>query len=393
MPGCFEGLIGRFQIQTKGYPMRLIKRSYFVILVLFLLNFNCGLSQTNDYVYEIPKQLDDGWEVSSLEAEGINTKTIEEVTRQIYREDRFRRIYSMLIIKNGKLVHEAYFAGCDRNSLHVMASITKSVTSTLIGIAIDKGFIKSVNESALSLLPHYENDIKDDRKNDITLRHLLTMSSGLEWVESGVSYDVPQNSEFQMVATRDWTKFVLTRLLKEIPGTKFNYNTGGIHLLSAVIKSTTGLHANQFADKYLFQPLGIKEFSWNRDPMGYPCAGGTDGGVGLTSRDLAKFGWLFFKNGTWKGKRIISKKWIKEATQKHFDVPNNINDYGYCWWPGLKKIKKKTFNHVSSFGYGGQTLYLVPELDLILVFTCQLTDKNTNVFIPIVKTFQAVIQD
>jgi len=370
-----------------------ILRNRFIICVFLLLSQHSVFSKTNNYEYKVPQQLNDGWEVSSLKAEGINTKAIEEITEQIKTESRFRRIYSMLIIKNGKLVHEAYFAGRDRNSLHVMASITKSVTSTLIGIAIDKGFIKSVNEGVFSLLPQYAKGIKDPKKKDIKLKHLLTMSSGLEWIEYGVSYDIPKNSEYQMVATHDWVKFVLTRTLKDTPGTRFNYNTGGLHVLSAVIKSTTGLDAKKFAEKYLFEPLGMIDCSWNTDPMGYQCTGGTDGGVGLTSRDLAKFGWLFFRDGTWKGKRIISQAWIKEATKKHLDVPNNINDYGYCWWPGLLKIKGKTFNHVASFGYGGQTLYLVPELDLILVFTCQLTDKNTNVFVPILKTFQAVIQD
>jgi len=216
------------------------------------------------------------------------------------------------------------------------------------------------------------------------------MSSGLEWVEWGSSYNDARNSEFQMVDSEDWIEYVLSKPLKVTPGTQFQYNTGGIHLLSAVIKSTTGLKTNQFAEKYLFEPLDIYAYQWNTDSTGNPCTGGTDGGVGLRTRDIAKFGWLFLHDGKWKGKQIISKEWVKLATQKHFKIPDRRDHYGFCWWPGTMRRKGKEFDYVASFGYGGQTLYLIPEKDLIIVFTCALTDRNTYVFVPVRKVFDTV---
>jgi CubicO group peptidase (beta-lactamase class C family) len=324
---------------------------------------------------------------------GIDTGKIEQITQEIRNDERFDLIHSMLIVKDGKLVHEAYFWGYQRNSLNVMASISKSVTSTLIGIAIDKGFIKSVDESVVALLPEYSKLTKDPKKQAINLKHILTMSSGLDWLEHGTSYNDLENSEYQMVDSEDWMEYVLSKPMKDIPGTRFLYNTGGIHLLSAVIQSTTGLRTNIFAEKYLFEPLGIYAYQWNRDSTGHPCTGGTDGGVGLRSRDIAKFGWLFLHNGKWKGKQVVSEGWVKLATRRHIKNPRGGQYYGFCWFPGTLRRGGKEVEYIASFGYGGQTLYLIPELDLIIAFTCELTDRNTFVSIPVRKTFDAIFQN
>ena len=367
------------------------RKRLFIAFGALLFTVGSGfILQSRSEVNKVPVKLNDGWEVASLSEVGIDPGEIEKITQEIRDNERFNGIHSMLIIEDGKLVHEAYFWGHQRNSLHVLASITKSVTSTLIGIAIDKGFIKSVDESVLLLLPQYARTIKDPKKRDITLRHLLTMSSGLEWIESGTSYNDAHNSEFQMVDSEDWVEYVLRKPIKTTPGTQFLYNTGGIHLLSAVIKSSTGLKTNQFAEKYLFEPLGIYAYQWNTDSKGHPCAGGTDGGVGLRTRDIAKFGYLFLHDGTWKGKQVISRDWVKLATQKHIKIPNQNDHYGFCWWPGSMRRGGKEIDYIASFGYGGQTLYLIPEKDLIIVFTCALTSRNTYVFVPVRKTFDTV---
>ncbi len=368
-----------------------IWRNHFIIYVLLLHGSNYVFSQTNEYKYKIPQQLNDGWEVSSLSDQGIDTKKIESITNQILTEDRFVNVLSMLIVKNGKLVHEAYSPFVQRNTLHWMASITKTVTSTLIGIAIDKGFIESVNSSVGELLPEFKDAIKYPEFNKIKIKHLMTMSSGLDWSERS-SYNDSQNSEHQMVDTQDWMRFVLSKRVKNAPGTQFLYNTGGMHLLSAVIKSATGLYVHEFAEKYLLHPVGIHGYQWNRDPMGYPCTGGTDGGIGLRTRDVAKLGWLFLIDGTWKGKRIISQKWITEATLNHKARSYGRSFYGYNWTPGSKTVNGKTFDYIAAFGYGGQTLYLIPEFDLIIVFTCELTEGNANVHIPVRQTFEALVQ-
>ncbi len=360
-----------------------------IILCTFILSAE-SYSQTGKYNYQTPKKFNDGWEVSSLQAEGIDTRIIEDITAEILDEDSYENVLSMLIIKNSKLVHEAYSPYCQRNTLHVIASITKTVTSTLIGLAIDKGFIESVDSKVYDLIPEYRDLITDSRFNKISLKNIMTMTSGIDWNER-VSYNDPRNSEYQMVESENWMKYVLSRGIKYAPETIYNYNTGSIHLLSAVIKSVSGLYAHQFAEKYLLHPMGIYGYQWNKDPMGYPCTGGTDGGIGLRTRDIAKFGWLFLKDGTWKGKRIISEKWVKEAPVKHNELSGRRR-YAYNWFSGTKTVNRKQFEYIASFGYGGQTLYIVPKYDLIIVFTCDLSEGNADVNTLVNRTFEAAIR-
>jgi len=369
------------------------KRNIFssaVIMVFSLLITECFSQE--DYRYRIPRKLNNGWEVSTLDKEGLNSEIIIRVTDQILKE-QYKGIYSYLIVKKGKLVHEVYFKGRDRNTLFDIMSITKSVSSTLIGISIDKGLINSVNGSVLSLLPQYADEKVDPGKNDIKLKHILTISTGLEWYERQYSYTDPRNSETQMVRYRDWMKFVLTRPMQYEPGTVYNYNTGSVHLLSAIIKNVSGVYADKFAEKYLFGPLGIKEYYWNKDKMGYPCTGATHGGIKIKARDLAKFGQMILNNGTWKGKQVVSEKWVKEATKKQIEIKNNINNCGYLWWPGFYKMYGKKIDFIASYGYGGQTMYIVPEYELIFIFTCRLAEEDANVGMPVFKTFQAAIQN
>jgi CubicO group peptidase (beta-lactamase class C family) len=343
--------------------------------------------------YRIPLQLNDGWETAALNEVGLDTQKIMAITQEIRSDDRFDLIHSMLIVKDGKLVHEAYFWGYQRNSINMLASITKSVTSTLIGIAIDKGHIQNVNESVLDLIPDYTKGIPHDpRKQAIQLRHILTMSSGLDWLEHGTSYNDTQNSEWQMVDSEDWMAYILNKPMKDTPGERYVYNTGAMHLLSAVIQSISGLRTNVFAEKHLFEPLGIYAYQWNRDSTGHPCTGGTDGGVALRTRDLAKFGWLFLYDGRWKGKQVVSEEWVKLATQKHIRNPRGGAYYGFNWFPGSMRRGGKEVEYVASFGYGGQTLYLIPAFDTILVFTCELTDRNSWVSIPVRKTLDVIFE-
>jgi CubicO group peptidase (beta-lactamase class C family) len=377
--------ISRKQAAKKGICKLLLP------LFILLLN-NASFSQTNEYVYQIPKKLNDGWNVSSLSDVGIDKEAIEDISRLITDINSYDNVLSMLIVKNGRLVHEVYSPYCQRNTLHWMASITKTITSTLIGIAIDKGFIESVDAKLYELLPQFADDFKDPEKRKIALKHIMTMTSGLDWNER-VSYNNPQNSEWQMVESEDWMSYVVSHPVKDEPGKIFNYNTGGIHLLSAVIKSVSGLYAHQFAEKYLLHPMGIYGYQWNKDPMGYPCTGGTDGGLGLRTRDIAKFGWLFLKDGKWKGKQIVSENWVKEAPKITLTTQGRGRNYGFNWMTGTRVANGKRFEYVASFGYGGQTLYLVPGHDLIVVFTCELSGENSGVNTLVRKTFEAVIQN
>jgi CubicO group peptidase (beta-lactamase class C family) len=365
-------------------------KKLFVLVFVFLIHVG-SFSQTNEYVYQIPQKWNDGWEVSSLSKEGIDEEAIEEISGIIADIDSYDNILSMLIVKNGKLVHEVYSPYCQRNTLHWMASITKTITSTLIGIAIDKGYIANVDAKLHELLPQFADDFKDPQKRKVALKHIMSMTSGIDWNER-VSYNNPLNSEWQMVETEDWMSYVVSHQVKDEPGTVFNYNTGGIHLLSAVIKSVSGLYAHQFAEKYLLHPMGIYAYQWNKDPMGYPCTGGTDGGLGLRTRDIAKFGWLFLKDGKWKGKQIVSAEWVKMAPRISLTTQGRGSNYHFNWMTGTRSANGKRFEYIASFGYGGQTLYIVPEHDLILVFTCELAGEDSGVNTLVERTFRAVIQ-
>ena len=362
-----------------------------VAMAFFFFSISRLSSQTNEYVYQIPKKLSDGCEVSSLGEEGVRREPIENISRLIAERDSYDNVLSMLIVKNGKLVHEVYSPYCQRNTLHWMASITKTITSTLIGIAIDKGMIVSADTKLYELLPQFADDFTEPLKKEIAIKNVLTMTSGLDWNEH-VSYNNPLNSEWQMVESEDWMSIVVSQPMKDKPGTVFNYNTGGMHLLSAVIKNISDLYAHQFAEKYLLHPMGIYGYQWNKDPMGYPCTGGTDGGLGLRTRDIAKFGWLFLKDGKWKGKTIVSQKWVKEAPTTLLTNQGRGRSYAYNWMSGSKMVNEKRFDYIASFGYGGQTLYIVPEFNLIIVFTCELTGEDSGVNTMVDRTFEAVIK-
>lgn len=371
--------IGRFSKKRIGHPIP--------ILIIAAVAAG-GFSQPVEYKYQTPQKFSDGWEVSSLQTEGIDIGPIEEISAQIRDRDTIDEVLSLLIVKNGKLVHEVYSPYCQRNTLHTLASITKTVTSTLVGIAIDQGFIKNVDTKVYTLIPEFAHQIKDPAFKKISLRNIMTMTSGLDWNER-VSYNDPRNDEFQMVETENWMKYVLSKPVEAKPGTQFNYNTGGIHLLSAVLKSVSGMYAHQFAEKYLLHPMGIYGYQWNKDPMGYPCTGGTDGGIGLRTRDAAKFGWLFLHDGTWKGKRIISEKWVKEAPKNYTEMSGRRR-YAYNWFSGSMTINQNHFDYIATFGYGGQTLYIIPEHDLILIITCELAESGPNADLAR-KVFEAAI--
>ena len=368
------------------------KNAASIIILLLLLSISShGGAQSGEYGYQVPKTLGDGWEVASLNDVGISEQGIVDVSRLIRDIASYENVLSMLIVKDGKLVHEVYSPYCQRNTLHWMASITKTVTSTLIGIAIDKGFIQSADSRLYELLPQYARHFKDPVKKTIALKHIMSMTSGLDWNER-VSYNNPENSEWQMVESEDWMNHVVSHPMRDEPGTRFDYNTGGIHLLSAVIKTVSKLYAHEFAEEHLLHPMGIHAYQWNKDPMGYPCTGGTDGGLGLRARDIAKFGWLFLRDGTWKGRRIVSEAWVKKAPHTHVTRQGRGRTYAFNWMKGTRTANGKHFDYIASFGYGGQNLYIVPEYDLIVVFTCELSGEDSGVNTLVHRTFQAIIR-
>jgi len=316
---------------------------------------------------QAPPQLDDGWRVSALSAEGIDATAIARLEERI-EEGAFNDIHSCLIVKNGALVYEQYFGGIRRETLHRLYSVTKSVTSALIGIAIDQGYIGSVDQPVISYFAEYMDEDWDPRKNVITLQHLLCMTSGLQYDENSYAYSDPRNSHTQMTASRDWMAWALAQPLVAEPGTRFIYSTANSHLFSGIIHRTSGLYANQFAEEYLFGPLGITDYFWTIGD-GYPATGGSFGGLKLRPRDMAKFGYVYLNGGRWKGVQIVPEDWVTESLMPRIQAWGAAC-YGYQWWIQHDRVSGDEFEWFSARGYGGQYIALFPSLDMVVVLTC-----------------------
>jgi len=356
---------------------------------LLISTSNCKKDVPPDiihYTYKVPEQLDDGWEVSSLSEAGMDVSIIEKITENIIN-DQYKGIHSMLIVKDGVLVFEEYFKNHSRDDLQTIYSITKSVTSSLIGIAIYEGFLPGVKDSVLNYFPQYQ--VPDIEKGKLQIEHILTLTTGIEWDEKSHPYTDPRNSEYQMVQSDDWMEFVLQQPLVSTPGETFNYNTGAVHLLSAVIKQSTMQFADDFAGEFLFDPLGITEYEWNTDNLGYPCTGATFQGLKMKARDVAKYGFLHLNQGKWKGNQVLPEVWVEESTQKHLDVDTG-RGFGYLWWTGIYDMGEKEISHFFAAGYGGQTIHIVPELDLMIVFTCWDNAQDADIFLPMILIYSAI---
>ena len=362
------------------------------VVVLFLLIFfnSCKKEESkpsNHYKYQIPEQKNDGWNVSSLSEVGMDVSAIEEITDNILN-DQYKGIHSMLIVRKGFLVFEEYFKGYKSDDLQHIFSITKSVSSSLIGIAIDKEFLQGVEDSVLFFFPQY--NITDPIKQKLLLKHILTLTTGFDWDEKTYPYTDRRNSEYQMFQTDDWMEFVLQRPLSHNPGEIYNYNTGSVHLLSSVFKESTGLFASEFAEQYLFEPLGITDYFWNTDNQGFPCTGATHGGLMMTIRDVAKYGFLYLNDGKWNNIQVIPEYWIEESVIPRIDI-DQTEKLGYLWRLGHYDIDENKVNYYLSVGSGGQTLIIVPDLDLMIVFLCWNNPNDADILIPMVLILNSIL--
>lgn len=295
-----------------------------------------------------------GWRTSTPEEQGMDSNKLAEAVEFILRENV--RAHSLLIIRNGFIVADAYFYPYTPNTRHDVASVTKSITSTLIGIAVDKGLIKDVSQPVLGFFTDRKAANLDERKKAMTVEHLLMMESGLQCINSPTEVTL-----FQMMGSRDWVQFMLDLPMTDAPGTRFEYNSGGVHVLSAIIRKTGGMSALSFARRDLFEPLGISDVVWPLDPRGEDNHGWGD--LQLRPHDMAKIGYLFLNNGQWEGKTILSADWVRAATQKRVALRDG-ESYGYLWWmpaqpPGLTEAR----------GRGGQRIIIWPEKNIVIVFT------------------------
>jgi CubicO group peptidase (beta-lactamase class C family) len=300
-----------------------------------------------------------GLAYSTPEEQGIDSAVL--VTMLNHVKTGRTAIDSLLVMRNDRLVMEAYRYPYDATSLHAINSCTKSFTSALIGIAIGEGRIRGVHQR----LPDFFTDTGlDSAKRDITLEDLLTMSGGFEW--PGGMMEMPTLREWWQ--SPDWVKFVLDRPLSGVPGKSFTYNSGGSHLLSAVLERSVGMKAEDYAKEKLFKPLGIHDWRWQSDPQGISTGGF---GLWLTPRDMARFGLLYLHHGRREKQQIVPAEWVSESVKKQIDAGGIwLSDgYGYQWWVDNE-------GYYMALGYGGQYIVVVPDRNLVMVATATLVPQE-----------------
>jgi len=291
-------------------------------------------------------------------------------------------------VKDNKLVFEEYWAGhdfgfsspnyhgryvqFDRNTRHNTHSATKSITSALVGIAIDRALIDSVAEKIFRYLPNHQTLNNEGREN-ITIENALTMSSGLRWSEWGVSLSSPQHDMVQFNQSSDPIRYLLSKPLVATPGTSFCYNGGTVDLLGVIVANAAETSLQSFSKNNLFGPLGITNYAWTTlTPSGLPCA---HGDIYMTPRDMAKFGCLFLNDGSWKGVQIISAEWVQRSTSYHISPGVSwvdgswVDGYGYLWWLTTYHSGGQSLDAFRAHGWGGQQIIVFPTLSMVVVFT------------------------
>lgn len=317
-----------------------------------------------EYQYTVPDRLDDGWEPSYLKDQGIDPDVIQEMVDRVVAGD-YGFLHSLVIARNGKLVLEEYFYNHDRESPHRLASITKSVSSLLVGIAIDRGFIEAIDQPMASFFPEYESTMAPGW-DGVQLKHILSMSAGVGWDKHDLD---------GFYSSEDLYRTVFKQPVVDVPGEKFEYVSPNVDLLAGVIKHATGMHADEFAEKHLFEPLGIGAYEWEYGKWkGHPLM---DGSLALRTRDMAKIGQMVLDEGKWRGKQVVSEKWIRVSTLSHMD-PEGPEEYGYLWWLTQAPFDDKMVQGVYASGWGSQFIFIVPEYNLIVVTTGGNDDNDMN---------------
>jgi CubicO group peptidase (beta-lactamase class C family) len=324
------------------------------------------------------EKMRDDWTKDTPSSVRISEGPLREMESAVLE---MRKITSVLIARHGRLVYESYFNDSGQSELQNTRSATKTVTSILVGIAIDKGLIPGVDARVFSYFPDRQ-PVKDpdDRKERITLEDFLTMSSILECDDSNM---FSRGNEERMYVVEDWVKFTIdlpvrgfpawtTRPEKSPYGRSFSYCTAGSVVLGSVLERATKMPVQEFAREYLFTPLGIRKVDWQYTPLGTAMTGG---GLSMRSRDLLKLAQLFLNNGDWNDNRLVSREWVETSTRQHVKVDDET-EYGYLWWLRKLGTAQRKYQSILMQGNGGNKVAIVPELDIVAVLTS--TNYNTK---------------
>lgn len=300
-------------------------------------------------------------------------------------------IHSILVVRSGALIFEHYMKGSDERwgkSLpdaehgphvkHDLRSVTKCVTGLLVGKAIDSGLLASLDEPIFDFFPEYA-DLRTPEKDLILVRHLLTMSAGLEWDENLPVSD-PNHGEPRMWRSSDRLRTALEPRMLAEPGSVWCYSGGCTELLGAIIERATGKPIDEFARDALLEPLSINDVEWGRHGDGIPSA---SGGLRMCSRDLAKIGQLVAGGGQWNGQQLLPHSWITESLTPQIGADDRLFYYGYHWWLGRSLVHKHEVTWAAGIGLGGQRLFVVPELEVAVVITAGHYSDGMQAWLPL----------
>ncbi|WP_439033676.1 serine hydrolase [Bacillus paranthracis] len=292
--------------------------------------------------------------------------------RQLENKFEKKKVNTFIVYQKGELTTEYYKTPECASNLYKINSITKSIVSILIGIAIDKGYINDIHTPITEWIENVP-----EGKHDLTLYHLLTMTTGEKWKEFGNGVVFPND----FVESANWVQYILEKPIIEEPATKMNYNSGSSHLLSYIIQKATGMPTEQFAKKYVFDLLEITEYEWQQDPQGIHVGGF---GMKMKSKDLLKLGILCLQNGYWQGNEIVSSKWLEESSTPLFETYEHVGAYGYHWWVLNNERFHIPYCMYFAMGYGGQYIVIIPQLEVAAVISSHMPKRGLvplNLFI------------
>lgn len=314
------------------------------------------------------------WEYDNPENHNLDSEALDRLYADIAQKD----ILGSVIIKDGYIVDEYYKDGYDETSIFEVHSSSKSITSTLFGIAVDQGYFDDLDKPISDYFPSVlESD--NPYWQDVKIWNLLTHTSGIDSSDSAYWYE--------WRASNNWIEYVLNRPITFEPGTGFNYSTGNTHLLSAILEDQIEESLYDFGKEYLFDPLDMDSVQLGVDAQGI-----ADGGNGFLMNvyDMAKFGQLYVNDGLWEGERIVSSEWIAEATSSQFQRPSGSADYGYQWW--VRTFGAQGYNGYFAQGYAGQFIFVIPDIELIVVFTSNYTG-NSGIYWKFVNDVVSIYED
>jgi CubicO group peptidase (beta-lactamase class C family) len=317
-----------------------------------------GFYESNP-TYVDPRDDSADWQFSTPAAQGINAATLDAGVNQLATN---KSLLSVIVVRHGKLVYERYVNGGAVNGSNNVHSASKSILQALVGIAVQRGNIGSIDDKVSSYLPEYFVGAPAS-KRDITLRNLMSMASGLTWNED--------RTENKIAAKPDWVGAILAEPMASLPGSTFNYSTGNTHVLSAVLQRATGMSTCEFAEQFLFSKIGITPEHWGRDPQGVNSGGYN---LYLTPRELMKFGLLYLNDGVGPTGRVVPRSTVQQAKTLTFQT-DPVFGYSQGWWMRTVSGHDMYF----AWGWGGQFLYVIPDLDLVFGTTQKTADGFHNV--------------